>query len=695
MNNKIILLTPLLLAVSPLFAEHGRTELDDITVTAEKREGQARDIPASINILPDVLLEDAGVVDTESLIRQVPNMHMIDAGNHSTAGFFSIRGITPVMEGEPTVGFFIDDVYHSIFDVQLFDVERVEVLKGPQGTLYGRNSLAGVVNIVTKGPTETWRGDARLGYAKFGSFTVSGAISGPLVKDKLLMRIAAQKYTSDAAFENEFNSNNAADKRDEFNIRAKLKWLPARDLQVELVADNQLGRNGNASFAPIDQLRSNPHKVNLDHEGFADFNSDAGKLKVVYDASGFKLTSITGYTNEQDKASIDLDFGPLDLMRLDTNIEISRISQELRMASQVGSAFEWLTGLYFFDEDNTSSFFVDLRQGVADFGLPPFRDITDSDTESRGYAVFGQADYLINDRFKLTFGLRYDKESKDFNISQSTDPLLQPTISLKDDEDFDAWLPKLALTYFLRPRAMVYATVARGYKSGGFNRLARIDNTNIKIAFNPEFTWNYEMGIKSIWLDERLDLTAAIFHIDWTDQQIEQQLYPHSVTTNAAESTSQGFELELAVIPTFGLRFTAGVGYTDAKFDQYTDKIFDPTTGAVISQVDYIGKRIPTVPRLTYNLGAEYAFASDWFARIGLRGTGNYFHDVQNTLKENDYRVVNSRIGYETERLQISLWAKNLLDEEYAVRSFEFPGIGAVGRAGDPRTLGLTLKTSF
>lgn len=699
MNKKYLavfaaIITTLIFSVIT-YADDAHVELDSITVTAEKREGEAREVPASLTVLSDVQLEDAGVVDTEGLINEVPNMHMIDAGNHSSAGFFSLRGITPVMEGEQSVGFFVDDVYHSTFDAGLFDVERIEVLKGPQGTLYGRNTLAGVVNVLTKSPTQDWQGEASLSAGELNSLALQAVVSGPLLENKLLMRLAVRKATSDGGFKNQLTGNDKSDERDDMSVRGKLKWLLNERSQVELSHELQHGRNGNASFKIIGTGADDPHQVNMDYEGFADLDASATKLRLNYSGDGYEFTSITAHTDEQIVDSIDLDFSTLDFMRLDTDVAVDRVSQEVRLLSNNDTGIEWLAGVYLFQEKSATEFFVDMRQGVPEYGLPPFKDITESQTDSDGYALFGQLGYQITDRLKLSAGLRYDYESKDFEIKQFTDPVLGDTVSLEDDADFDSWLPKLALAYEVSPFLNTYATIARGYKSGGFNRLASIDNPNIDIFFEPEFTWNYEVGFKSSWLNNRLDITGALFHIDWSDQQIEQQFYPQSVTTNAGESTSQGLELELTAKASSNLQLSAGLGYTHAKFDSYRDDLVDTVSGEVIGVADYSGNRTPYVPQVTYNLAADLQIDANWFARLGLRGNGDYYHDVQNTIKEEAYQIVNARLGYEKEQFQLYLWAKNLLDEEYGVRAFDFPGLGTISRAGAPRTLGVTLKSNW
>ncbi|HBR97418.1 MAG TPA: hypothetical protein DD979_08565 [Gammaproteobacteria bacterium] len=339
--------TPLCIAIAMLLpmsakAEQRHVELDAITVTAEKREGQARDVPAAITVVSDAQLDDAGITDTEGFVNEVPNMHMIDAGNHSTAGFFALRGITPVMEGEQSVGFFVDGVYHSTFDATLFDVERIEVLKGPQGSLYGRNTLAGVVNVINKPTTEDWQGEASLDYGEFNTLSLGGAVSGPLVKDRLLMRLAARQDVSDGGFDNAFDGSDTPDERDDLTVRGRLNWLATEHWRAEWVSEFKRGRANNGSFALIDNDNGDPHTVNLDYVGFSDLDASANSVHIHYTGDDYTLTAITAYTDEQIVDSIDLDFTAADMMRLDTDVDIQRVSQEVRFASPERSDWEWL-----------------------------------------------------------------------------------------------------------------------------------------------------------------------------------------------------------------------------------------------------------------------------------------------------------------------------------------------------------------
>jgi iron complex outermembrane receptor protein len=672
--------------------------LETMTVTAEKREKNIQEIPASITALSEIQIEDAEIVDTEDLIYHVPNLFMIKSGNHGAGDFLSIRGITPTMAGVPTVGFFVDGIYYTSFDIELFDMERIEVLKGPQGTLYGRNTEAGVINIITKKPGDRWEGKATAGYGNYNSQNYNVGIGGPLVQDKLFFRVAGKYFLSDGYFDNRFLDNDDADDLDDLDGRVILRWLPTDSWDVMLSGEFQRYRDGNACFAPLDEMRHDPQDVSVDFEGSADQDNNAQNLKVVYKGEWFTFKAISGLRHEERDDENDLDFSPTDLMRIGIYDDNDLFSQEIRFASPKNSTpLEWLAGIYYLDEEKDRLVSFDMRQGIPPYGIPPFKNITDTTTDTKGYAFFSQATYTLFEKLGLTAGLRYDHEEKDFEFDGYYDQDLSvfgmfPRSAKEEDEKFDAWLPKFAVDYKWTPYLMTYASVARGYKSGGFNTVSTFAGE----PFDPEYTWNYELGIKSSWLDNRLFVNLAGFYIDWTDQQVEQALYPEFVIKNAAESTSKGFEIEVIARPATGLEFIGGFGYTDAEFDDFTDDVLDPMTGAKIGEVRYDGKHVPNVPKYTYNLAAQYRFANGFFSRVELLGVGDFYYDSANTEKEGAYQIVNARLGYETEYFDVSLWAKNVFDEEYVTRAFEMPDLGGYfGRAGDPRTFGVMLTGRF
>jgi iron complex outermembrane receptor protein len=363
-------------------------ELETMTVTAQKREENVQEVPVSISVLSDIDIEDAAVLDTEDLIYQIPNLHMVKTESHTPLSPLIVRGLANIIN--PTVGFYVDDVYYlGGSDTELFDVERIEVLRGPQGTLYGRNTEAGVVNIVTKKPGNQWEGKASAGYGNYNSQNYRASLGGPLIQDKLFFRVSGNYFLSDGYFDNRFTGNDECDDRDDLNSRALLRWTPTDAWDVTFSTEWQRYRDGYACFAPLDEVRRNPHDVSLDFEGPADQDANGQALRLVYDHEWLTLTSITGFRNWESNDWIDLDFSPADFMRGQFFYEHDTFSQEIRVASAKGSApLKWLAGTYFFDEERDSEYTYDYRQGYPAWGLPPFKDYQDSVIDTQGYALF-------------------------------------------------------------------------------------------------------------------------------------------------------------------------------------------------------------------------------------------------------------------------------------------------------------------
>lgn len=678
----------------------GAVKLTTMKVTAEKREENVQEVPASITTLSETEIEDARIWSTYDLIGMVPNLFMIDPGNHSMAGFMSIRGITGWMAGEPTVGFYVDDVYYSTFDTELLDVQRIEVLRGPQGTLYGRNTEAGVINVISNTPSgDKWEGLLSADIGNYNTQTYRAHVSGPVVKDKFYLRLAAKQTYSDGYFNNTYLQDDSANDLDDFSGRATAVWTPTDRWDLKLSSQMYRFRDGNAAITTLDEVQSNPHDIMPDYNGEVNYDAAGHSFRLAYKGDLFTLTSITAYRTEDNTEKNDVDFTPVDLMRLDNNTTDDVFSQEVRIASpDDGRPFEWLAGFYYFTQEQELKTDFNMRQPTPlppPFpAIPPYSWIRKSDTDINGYALFGQGSYRFFDKLRVTLGLRYDHEDKDFNAKLYYDPDLSmygmTPVSVKDDASWNEWLPKFSMDYTFRPGLMTYGSVSRGYKSGGFNTLAPAS----EMSYDPEYTTNYEVGLKSSWFDNRFILNLALFHIDWTDQQIEQQSYPEAITRNAGKSTSQGFEVEMAAVPLQGLHLSFGLGYVDATFDEYTDDIIDPSTGAKIGTVDYAGNKIPNVPEYTYNLAAQYRGAKGFFARASLNGVGSFYWNSANTEKQSAYETVNAKVGWEWEHIQVYLWGKNLFDENYATRAFDFYGTW-YGRAGDPLTYGVTLQGRF
>lgn len=671
---------------------HKEYELETMTVTAEKREENIQEVPVSISVLSDIQIEDAGIVSIQDFALQIPNLCIASSG-WRVGNVMTIRGIGTGNVMDQTVGLYVDDVSYSIgysIDTELFDIERIEVLRGPQGTLYGKNTLGGVVNIITRKPGNQWEGKVSGSYGKYDSQDYRAAIRGPMVKDKLFFGISGVKNKRDGYADNTYLGTEPDD-RDATSGRVHLNWLPTDALDITLSANTETQRNGTSAFGPIEEIRRNPHKVNYNYDGYEDIDSNSQTFRLSYEAPWFKLTSITARRDyEYEQGNIDMDFSPIDSLVNYGDCDQEQWSQELRVQSPKDSVnLKWLAGTYWFKEDID----MDVSYDMHTWGMKSYQL---SKMGNQGYAFFGQATYTLFEKLGLTAGLRYDHEKKETDWKTYTEMagMIVPgsESEMNPDEDYDEWLPKFAIDYRWAPSLMTYVSAAKGYKSGGFNYMVSDPSY---ISYDPEYSWNYEIGCKSNWLDNRLILNLAAFYIKWTDQHVRLATSPTEwAFQNAAESHSQGFEAELIARPAVGLEFVAGFGYTDAKFDDYRDPIYDPTTGLKIGENIYDDKRINGVPEYTYNIAAQYRHVSGLFGRVELQGIGNSYWDPANEIKEDAYELVNTRLGYETEHFDIYLYAKNIFDKEYLSAATDMGGYYA-GRAGDPQTFGIMLNGRF
>lgn len=686
-----------------LLAEEAVSEKDEgdiqmheaapIIVTAQKREENVQEVPVSITTLSDIQIEDGGIRDMEDLGFYVPNLYIGKSGNGA--------GLTPVIRGmfnrmnpNPTVGLYVDGVAysrHQAYNADLADIERIEVLKGPQGTLFGRNTEAGVIRIITKKPGDIWEGKASLGYGNYNTREYSASVKGPLVEDKLSFGIGVKRYLSDGYFENTYLGTDDVEERDEISGRATLRWTPTQVWDILLNANAMHYENGVFAFAPYDDGEAT-HNVSLDYPGSLENDLTGQSLSVNHEGEWFTLTSITAHRDGEFSNTYDMDATPVDFLRVDYMEDHGQWSQEIRFASpKDAKVFKWLIGAYYLDEDFDLDLTYDYRQGFPAWGLPSYRSTMRTRLHTRNYALFGQATYTFGEKLGLTLGLRYDNDKKEFEGTQfdTPDVMGTGTTTVENEKTLEVWLPKIAVDYRFTEDIMAYAGIARGYTAGSFNDL---DASVLGVPYDAEYSWNYEAGLKTSWLDDRLILNLAVFYIEWEDKQVF--IHTGAVTNifkNATEATNKGFEIEALARPIRGLEVVGGFGYTDAEYGKWE------------SGENYEGNKLEWAPEFSYNLAAQYRYAvSDsgtLFSRLELQGVGDFYHDLDNQRKQGAYNIVNARLGYEGEYkglgFGIYVWAKNLFDEKYTTSAFGSDTMGWFARAGDPQAFGTTLTFGF
>ena len=650
--------------------------LETITVTAQKQEENIQDVPMGITAFTAQGIEDAKIESISELADLVPSLMLVSEGG-SGMNTPTMRGVhAPYSTMALSTGLFIDGVpVQSVlgFEATFLDIERVEVLRGPQGTLYGKNTEAGVINIITRQPDNEFRASLS---ADIGTLLSSATdapltqtytvkLSGPIQTDTLFFGIAGKFHQKDGFIENTATGDDENDREHWFG-RAHLRWTPTDQLDISLVASqteyDEGGLNMNLSDYGASLLGlSAPHYREVSSNFDAENNSSeqTQSLKIDYEINdAFQLTSVTSRRVYEMKLANDWDFCSATLSHSIADKENTTLSQELRLNYADGGV-KWIAGFY------------GDKNEIEDGGGTLTKN-RHSATEGNTYAVFTNLTYPLSQRFSLSGGLRYETTEKDY----------QNYINAKHlDGSWDAVTPKLALEYRPLPGIMTYISASKGYRAGGFNASA----TDSKyVTYDDEELWSYEIGAKNTFFNNRLIVNACIFLMDISDMQVSQKVSAdETYLTNAAEATGKGVELELTGKITDGLTMTAGFGYTHIEFDEFKDK---SGTG------DYQGKTSPYSPEYTFNIGAQYRWENGFYARADLVGYGEMYFDTSNKYKRDAYQIVNAKIGYETDHYDVYLYGKNIFDEKYDSYNC-YSGLYTV--YSDPGEVGLQVTYRF
>jgi len=652
---------------------------ESITVTAQKREEDVQDIPQSISVFTGAQIEDADIGNIEDLTLGSPNVHMKQG---ASTNLVIIRGISNDADYiHSTTGLYVDDIAYSLnfmHNPALFDIERVEVLRGPQGTLYGKNSESGVINIITRQPGNQTTGKV---YTEIGvydpdhgesmSYRAGLNLSGPIVNDKLFMGIAGEYETSDGYMLNTYTNNDQAGEINHINGRLNALWTPLDRLDISLTADvlDTSDGNGNKRYAE-GTFATDAYQILYDTDNnIIEEDSNGQSVKVDYQANNFKLLSISGRRYYENHMLRDADLTSSDWGVNDLYYSSDMISQEFRILSSEGDApFQWLGGVFMFSEDNDT-----------DLDMPTLSTVRNTDVQSLGYALFGEGTLTLLGRLHLTAGLRYAYDDQDARMQYITST---STTEFEKSIDKSVLLPKFSIGYDMGSRVMTYATVSRGYNAGGFNTAYATGTDNF--SYDPEYTWNYELGIKSSWFNNKVTANLALFYITIDDKQVSEydSLTDSTYILNAAEAHSQGFEFEVNAKVCKGVDLFGGLGFTEVVFDQW-----DTDDG------DYTDKSFPNAPKMTASLGTQYRHASGLFGRVDISLSDGYYSDAENTQWLDGKTLVNLRTGYETEDYDIVLWCKNAFNEEYQTMGFARKFDQLVD--GAPRMFGVTLTYYF
>lgn len=679
----------LVLSVLPLDPE------EEVVVTAQKRPEPAQNVPISLTVIPRETLEDAQIDSFQEIANNTPNFRFFptNAGG-SDFSYYSIRGLNNFnfLVSQDSVGYYIDDVpfdFGAFLDVGLLDLERVEVLRGPQSTLYGRSSPAGVVNVISRAPTNVPEFRIAGSYGNYDFREGQISYSNAIIPDRLAFRLAGAYRARDGVFEN-VTLDRSVGEREQILGRAQLLWTPSKEWSVSFNTYASDTDNGDPVFTRQDA--ENPFETFKSVDGFVRLNSNTQALRIGYNGTGFRATSITArrFSNQEVLAG-DSFSPPLDFARSVIDFDSTVWTQEIRFQSpETSDRFQWLVGGYYesraFDVENDAFEYTAL--GASLFGFPAAgQERVTAELSRTTYALFGQVDYKPIEPLTLFAGLRFESSESDLNRQRTFETANDITVlspRIEDEDSSSEVIPRFGLQYRFSPNVMAYATIAKGYRPDGFNY--RADTEEIR-RYQEEITWTYEVGVKSSWLNDRLTANLSLFHNDVDGYQVllvDEFGFFRNVAS--ADVSATGLEFELTLRPIEGLDFIFGLGYVDSEFTRYNN----PLTGR-----DFSDNRVPFAPNLTYNIAVQYRAPLGIFARLELLGYGKTFFDDANDVEQEPFALVNLRLGYEWERYGVYVFANNLFDSRYITSGFLFPPPNVTAGFGDPVTYGVQFRAAF
>ncbi len=676
--KKLTISVVLFMLVQPIIQAQVETDtiknyiLEEITIKSPKYSNNVFDIPAAASMLPERFIENNKIDNLTDVSSFVPNFFMPDYGSKLTSPVY-IRGVGNRIN-TPSIGLYVDEVPYfekAAFNFDFYDIEQIDVLRGSQGTLYGRNAMGGLINITTKKPTKERTTGISADYGNYSQFRAGISHNQP-IGEKFIV-LASLNHISDGGFhENKFN-NRKVDKLTSTSGRVKMQFTPSDRFTASLNVQYEDSRQGGYPYALFNTQTNTVGDINYEYESYYNRQMLSSGLILNYSASNFDVRSVTSLQSIDDLQVIDQDFTPQALFYANQDQQLNILAQEINIQSKKNETYDWLFGFFGFRQAIDRLAKVEYAPDMLAQSNMPFDEyyITRGyDNINSGAAIFHQSTLYFGD-LSITAGLRVDYEQAQLDYIQ--DNVINGVPNNMDDTasdlDFFEILPKIAFKYSISEYLTPYATIAKGYNSGGFNDTFERDEDR---AFDPEHSWNYEAGIKAKWLQQRIYTNLAIFYIDWTNQQIYQTVPSGtgSMLTNAGKSESKGVELEFKIIPAKNLETWVAAGYNDARFIEYVKD----------SNVDYSGNRIPYVPKFSFNLGANYSvdINSSWLDRVHLNatynGTGKHYWNEDNIAFQNYYGLLNHRITFEKDNITVSFWGKNILNENY--NSFYFQALG-------------------
>ena len=668
--------------INPDSSANKNVPLDEIVVT-DFKQNKRNLTSTAVSTINVQQLHNQQIVNLKELTAVMPNFYMPDYGSYANTPVY-IRGIGTKSKGS-AVGFYVDGVPHfesSAFNIDLSDIAAVNVFRGPQGTLYGRNTIAGIINVYTHNPLDYQRTRIKVGYGRYNDF-IAQASNYAKISEKFGISTAASYHHNDGMFTNHF-LNEKADKLNEGEGRIGFYWRPTTNWLLHLNSTLTYSEQNGYPYAPYDIVKDELLPISYNRNStYRRLISSTG-LNAQYENNHISFNSQTSYQFIKSHQGLDQDFTPQDVYFVDNSYHQNMLSQELTLKSNDKGRYQWIIGL--FGMLLHSNQFAETSYFTRDFSTP-----TTYKNPTAGYAIYHQSSYNIWRGLSTTVGLRFDYEHAKTTYNQDKTTLSTGvTTHAKDfvsSASFRQFTPKFTLQYLTNKDNLYYISITRGYKPGGFNTIFK---TDAERTYAPEYSWNYEVGTRLKFFNGRLTAEADLFYIDWRHMQTTYTVPGvGNVIANAGHTDSKGFELSLAYHPIKSLQLNLNYGYTHARYLEYKKS----------AREDFSGNRLPMVPNHTLSLNGTYTIMpAGWFDKIvfntGLTGLGRIYWADDNIVRQNFYATLNAKVSLTKGIFTWEVWGKNLTATNYMAYGFK-ASQGNYAQRGKLLTFGTAVSVSF
>lgn len=714
--------------------------LEEVVVTAQKRSERLIEVPISISNISAESIEQSGIKELKELEDLTPNLQISQNSDFGT--LITIRGVGANSRNigfDSRVGVYLDGVYigqSPAANQGLVDLERVEVLRGPQGTLFGKNTVAGAINLISKKPDGEFRGSVGINLGNFNNRELQASVNLP-INDTNSVKVYVNKTTRDGYVKN-LAINKDIQERDATSGRIHYRSSLSPKLEMNISADyltqDRLGFNGEPLTDTLGFFQPSEGRdkyVTSDDRALRENKENKGySLSFDYELdNGFSFKSITAYRYTELFYDASPDYSPEDFLFVQYTDTYKQTTQEFQLISPDEGALKYIVGLYIYKQDSATDRDAFGGLGTVNhpvfgpvpitvFGIDPTKKVVDIDgsVDTESYAIFGNGTYDLSDKLTLGLGFRYSEETKD--VSWDINGLNSGAFAIGTTQVIDSrtdrnFAPSVSLNYAISDNSYTYGRVSSGFKSGGYNLdFINVNQVDAGIDFNDESVTSYEVGYKGQFPEQNLRVNVALFYSEFDDYQVNQYVDLGGGRTalsieNAATVVTQGIEMDVTYRPTANLELTAAFGSLDATFDSF------PGGGAGGS--DASGNELPYAPGLTASLSGQYYYplpslGATLLLRADYSYTSSYFITINNddghTLldgstvdfgKLDSYGMVGARIGLlsDSEDWDVSIWGRNLNDSDHLNYSFrDFFGTILAGYAM-PRTFGIEARYNF